>query len=347
VKNALFLLFFLVGSFGYAQLSLVQALAQSLANSPEMRIARANLAQAQALRKAQEADPSSPEDLLVRVRNADHLAGVRLEQTKLENLQNVLGVYLGIAEVQQSLELLGAQIILNTQSLEVAKSRLANKVGTPLEVSRAENAILVSQQQVKNTQSQLLVLSSRLRALLGLETAVEVSPSLKPLQQTAQQLLTVDLKAPNNLLSLPTIVEAQNGLTEAQLAVKLTDNDYTPELTKRETLTALSNAQLGLRATQQAAATSLADTLRAALDAKEQVQFKDRDLANTTESHRQSQIRLKAGIISGLQLQSSELELRSARFQLLQAQLSYLRALAALSVAAGIDVTGLTKGVVK
>lgn len=347
VNHLLFLLFlysflFSLSSLGFAQpLTLSQALTQSFANGPDMSIARANLAQAQANRKAQEADPSSPEDLLVRVQNAERLAQVRLENAGRETLQNVLGVYLGIVEVTQSLEVLQAQVTFNGRNLEVAKSRLTNKVGTPLDVSRAENTLAGSRQLVSNTQSQLPVLTSRLETLLGLNT--NANPTVAPLPEISERAL--DLRTLNNNLldRLPSVVEVRNGLAEAELAVKLTDNDYTPELTKREVLTARNNARLGLRAAEQSAAANLADAFRAALDAQQQIQIKSRDLINTTENHRQNQIRLNAGTISGLQLQGSELELRSARLQLLQAQFGYLRALAALSVAAGMDVTGLVK----
>lgn len=322
-------------------ISLTQALNQSFSTGPDMSIARANLAQAQANRKAQEADPSSPEDLLVRVRNAERLAQVRVEQAQRETLQNVLGVYLGMAEVQQSLEVLLAQVTFNGRNLEVARARLGNKVGTPLDVSRAENALAGSRQLVANTQSQLPVLTTRLETLLGLNA--NANPAVVPLGEVQERPL--DLRALSNGLldRLPSVVEVRNGLVEAELAVKLTDNDYTPELTKREALTLRNNARLGLRAAEQAAAANLADAFRAALDAQQQIQIKSRDLANASEGHRQNQIRLNAGTISGLQLQGSELELRSARLQLVQAQYAYLRALAALSVAAGLDVTGLVK----
>lgn len=322
-------------------ISLTQALNQSFSTGPDMSIARANLAQAQANRKAQEADPSSPEDLLVRVRNAERLAQVRVEQAQRETLQNVLGVYLGMAEVQQSLEVLLAQVTFNGRNLEVARARLGNKVGTPLDVSRAENALAGSRQLVANTQSQLPVLTTRLETLLGLNA--NANPAVVPLGEVQERPL--DLRALSNGLldRLPSVVEVRNGLVEAELAVKLTDNDYTPELTKREALTLRNNARLGLRAAEQAAAANLADAFRSALDAQQQIQIKSRDLANASEGHRQNQIRLNAGTISGLQLQGSELELRSARLQLVQAQYAYLRALAALSVAAGLDVTGLVK----
>ncbi|MDX2006137.1 MAG: TolC family protein [Meiothermus sp.] len=322
-------------------ITLTQALNQSFSTGPDMSIARANLAQAQANRKAQEADPSSPEDLLVRVRNAERLAQVRVEQAQRETLQNVLGVYLGIAEVQQSLEVLLAQVTFNGRNLEVARSRLGNKVGTPLDVSRAENTLAGSRQLVANTQSQLPVLTTRLETLLGLNA--NANPAVVPLGEVQERPLDLRTLSSGLLDRLPSVVEVRNGLVEAELAVKLTDNDYTPELTKREALTLRNNARLGLRAAEQAAAANLADAFRAALDAQQQIQIRSRDLANASEGHRQNQIRLNAGTISGLQLQGSELELRSARLQLVQAQYAYLRALAALSVAAGQDVTGLVK----
>ncbi|WP_241768752.1 hypothetical protein [Meiothermus taiwanensis] len=57
----------------------------------------------------------------------------------------------------------------------------------------------------------------------------------------------------------------------------------------------------------------------------------------------QSQAALRAGTISALQLQTDQVSLRSAEYALVQALGSYWRALAAFSVAAGQDFTGLVR----
>ncbi|WP_223299649.1 TolC family protein [Meiothermus taiwanensis] len=139
------------------------------------------------------------------------------------------------------------------------------------------------------------------------------------------------------------MLQAQQAVELAQLNVKLADNDYTPAVQLNTAKTSLENNLRTLQTAQQNAQTSLTNAYQAAQSAYKNIALAQANLANAQKVVEQSQAALRAGTISALQLQTDQVSLRSAEYALVQALGSYWRALAAFSVAAGQDFTGLVR----
>ncbi|MFC6919504.1 TolC family protein [Meiothermus taiwanensis] len=342
-KRFFWLLPMLIFSAGLAQnsLTLVQALAQAYSRGPTLQSAQATLQNANLQLAALKADPSTLIVALTQAEQNARLAQVNLEATRLAVMQSVVNAYTNLYEAQQNVALFQAQVALNQRNLEVARARQAAGNATALDVARAQTTLDSSRQSLTNAQSQIPVLAAQLAALLGLSDLgnVTVAPPPNP------PALEANLEALRNGLfeRLPSVLQAQQAVELAQLNVKLADNDYTPAVQLNTAKTSLENNLRTLQTAQQNAQTSLTNAYQAAQSAYKNIALAQANLANAQKVVEQSQAALRAGTISALQLQTDQVSLGSAEYALVQALGSYWRALAAFSVAAGQDFTGLVR----
>ena len=325
---------------GSTALSLPDAVTRALASGPDTTTSRANLQKAQANDKAVRADPTSLITDQVSAQQGLESAQVNLSSTKLTVLQTVVTQYLSIYEAEQREDLNAAQVNFYSRSLQIAQARLAAKVATQLDVTKAQNSLSTNQQELADARAQRPIAAAQLAKTLGLgQSAVTVkAPPAPPQLSATLASLQAGLDA-----RLPTLVVAANAVQTAQLQVKVSDNDYTPARTLQDAQTALSNAQRDLDSGRKAALTSLNDAYRAAQNAREQIGISASSLSAQQTTLNQAQAKLKAGTAAAIDVQNAQVQLLSAQFALTQAQDNFWKALAALSVAAGKDVTGLTQ----
>lgn len=345
MKRTLTVLFFGLLLLATAQatnsLTLTQALQRAYANGPSLQSAGATLQNATLQLNALKADPSTLVAALTQAQQNADIARVNLEATRIQVMQNVVNAYLGLYEGQENVELYQAQVALNQRNLEVAKARQSAGNATALDVARAQTTLDSSRQSLTNAQAQIPILSAQLATLLG----VSDLGNFKALAPPAAPVLQADIASLGKDLftRLASVMQAQQAVDLAQLNVKLADNDYTPAVTLTSARTTLENNQRTLKTTQQNAQTSLTNTYQAAQNAHKNIALAQATVANAQKVVDQDQVALKAGTISALQLQTDQVSLKSAQYSLIQAQNSYWKALAAFSVAAGQDFTGLVK----
>jgi outer membrane protein TolC len=330
-------------SFSLAQsqnLNLEQSLQLAFRQGPDLASQLTTLNNAKADFAAKEADPSTLIVPLTQAKNSAALEQARTDLKRLEVTQSVMTAYLNLLEGQENLKVLEAQVALDTRNLEVAKAKLATRNGTALDVAKAENALETSRQNLADAKAQIPILSSRLQTPLSLNNAALASgaPAFKE-----QKIDLAGLEA-NLDRRLPSLLQPRQSVELAELNVKLSDNDFTPVATLRDHKAQLENAGRTLATGRTTALTSLRDAHRQVLAALERVKIEASDLKNEEQSLAQDQTRFKSGTISRLQLQQSEVALLRARYAYLQAVNSYHKSLAALSVAAGVDVGGWAGG---
>ncbi|RIH82495.1 type I secretion outer membrane protein, TolC family [Meiothermus luteus] len=338
-----FLLLLLLLPTAYAQntLTLVQALAQAYRQGPALQSAQATLQNTTLQLNALKADPSTLIVALTQAEQNAKLAQVNLEATRLSVMQSVVNAYMSLYEAQQNVALYQAQVALNQRNLEVARARQAAGNATALEVARAQTTLDSSRQSLTTAQAQLPVLAAQLAALMGLSDLGNVTvapPPPTPALQADLEALRKDL-----FERLPSVLQAQQAVDLAQLNVKLADNDYTPAVQLNSAKLSLENNLRTLQTAQQNALTSLQNAYQAAQSAYKNIALAQANVANAQKLVEQSQAALRAGTISALQLQTDQVSLKSAEYALVQAVSAYWKALAAFSVAAGQDFTGLVR----
>ncbi|WP_216324674.1 TolC family protein [Deinococcus aestuarii] len=334
----------LASPFAAAQtvgLTLDSAVARALASGPDVTTARANLQKAQATLRATQADPSSIITTLTQAQQGAAAAEATLAGTKLGVAQTVITGYLAAYEAAGRITLNEAQVALDERTLQIARARLQARVATQLDVNRAQTTLNQDRQELADARASLPVLEAQLARTLGLNTGTDLRLAAPP----APPKLSVTLAGLQSGLEkrLPTLVQAAQGAEFAALQVRIADNDYTPARTLQDAQVALANARRDLEGAQRSANTGVRDAYRTAQDAAQRVDLARQTLANAQTTLSQAQARLRAGTAAAIDVQQAQVQAQQAGFGVTQAQNNLWRALAALSVASGTDVTGLVR----
>jgi outer membrane protein TolC len=331
-----------LGSLALAQqtaLTMDAAVKTAFSKGADIASSAQSLQTAQDDLRVAQADPTTLVVALTQSKQAVALAQTQLNASRITVLGNVATAYLNLYEAQQNLEILNAQVALDSRNLDVAKAKLAQNNGTALDVRKAETTLATSRQNLANGKAQLPTLSNRLEVLLGSDLKGDLTVADPP----AYKEVKYDLAALEKGLdaNYPSVQQAAQSVELQTLNVKLADNDYTPINTLTDAKSALASAQRSLDTARKNAVTTLRDSARNVTNTLEQVKIANTSLQNDADTLKQDQQRFKNGSISRVQLQTSELTVLRSQYALTQAQDNYFKALNALSSAAGVDVTGM------
>ncbi|BBN94107.1 transporter, TolC [Deinococcus grandis] len=317
-------------------LSAGSAVSAALTTSSDVKTSQANLDKAQAASRAAQADPSTLVAAKLNAANAEKLAQAQVRAAKLSALQSTVGAYTALLEAQENVELQTLQVQVDTRGVQVTQVKLGIGNATTLDVTNAQNTLAASTQTLADARAQLNLAAAKLGTLTGLGNSVRAGSAV-----TAPKLSVTLASLQGGLDRLTSLVGAANDVASATLNVKLADNDFTPARTLQDAKTALANAQRSQDSAQKAAGQTLASAYQAAQNAYELQQVALSREAAAQKTYTQDSARLKSGTISAVELQSTQLTLKKAQYSRLQAQNNVTEALAALSVAAGQNLTGI------
>ena len=342
VKHAFTVSLLLVGALAAAQVSatsLESAVKTAFAKGAELASSTQTLQTARSDLNKLQSDPTTLVVSLTQGQQAVTLANVQLASSRITVLGNVTTAYLNLYEAQQNLEVLTAQVALETRNLEVTKAKLAQKNGTELDVRKSENTLSNAKQNLANQKAQLPTLSNKLEVLLGSDLKGDLTVADPPAFKEVKYDLANLEKSLDT--SLPTVLQAVQSLELAALNVRLADNDYTPSNTLSDAKDSQTTARRNLETARKNGFTNLRDAARNVASTLEAIRIARVSLQNDSDSLKQDQQRFKNGSLSRVQLQSSEVAVLKSAYSLTQAQNSYTKALNALSLAAGQDITGV------
>lgn len=312
-----------------------QAVSAALSSNAEVKTAQANLDKASAANKAAQSDPSTLVAAKLSASNAAALASAQVRAAKLNTLQSTVSAYTALLEAQENVSLQTMQLRNDQKAVEVAqvKQRVGN--ATALDVQNAQNTLAASTQTLSDAKAQVTLAKTKLATLTGLSGVTAAgAPNAPKLSTSLSKLQT-------GLTRLTSLVSSQNDLSAAQLNVKLASNDFTPARTLSDAKTAQANAQRSLDSVKKAASQTLASAYQAAQNSYQLLSVAQSKEAAALRSYNQDSARLRSGTISAVELQTTQLALKKAQYARIQAQNNVLEALAALSVAAGQNLTGL------
>ncbi|WP_105318305.1 TolC family protein [Thermus tenuipuniceus] len=289
--------------------------------------------------RALEADPSTLIQSLTQARQALALAELQVQAGRLSLLQSLLAAYTNLHEAQENEKVLEANRALAARNLAVVRAQRQAGNATDLDVAKAEAALRSAELAWKNAQGQRPALVKALEAVLGVVLSQE--PKLFPLPEPKLSDLSLDSLKEGLQNRLPSLLQAKQAVELAELQVSLADNDYTPRLTLEKARSSLETARRNQGNTLAQALSALESAYAQVQAAWGQVLTAQEALANQEKTLGVARRSFQAGTISLLQLEQEEAGRFQAQYSLLQAQNAYWRALAALSVAAGQDLTGL------
>ncbi len=340
-----------VAAFALSAVTIAQNTAQKLSLERVVQIAfsenldiknAANaLTQAAATFKARNADPTALITDVLQARQAADLAKVNLSAARLEVVSDAVSEFLNLSENIENSELLTAQVKLLERNFEITKARLKTRTATTVDVQRAETELNGARQQLSNARAQRPIIAARLGRLLGLAKTEEPQIANAPKMQIrvlnlAQLEAALDERAPQ-------VVQAAQAVEFAELIAQVSDNDYTPEQDQRKAQTDFENARRALATTTRRATNQLRDAVRTAADALEGAKVAAQNAETAQRTLLNDRVKLQNGLIARVQLEASELNARRAAFDATRAANDYWRALAGVSLAAGVDVTELVK----
>ncbi|GGJ51891.1 TolC family protein [Deinococcus roseus] len=346
MKNATVVVVSLALGAGFAQaaptLNYSDVLKLALEKGSDLASQKSTLDTAKANLVALTADSSTLITPLTQAQQSVQLENLRLSFVKLQVVQNVLSAYLGVLEAQENLNVLKAQVDLNQMSLDVAKAKLATKNATQLDVSKAQNTLNSSQQDLKNAQASFPVLQEKLNAY--------TAGSLPDSYIVSQPKFDLKLQKLDELLkgsteNLPTLLQAMQSVALNTMTVQFSDNDYTPKNTLDSAKASLENAQRNLSTLKTSSTTSIKDAFQSLNNALEKSKAASEDLKTSQATLAQDQVKYKNGQISRYSLKQTETSVLSSEQSVLQAQDSYLKAVASLAVASGTDALNVIGGV--
>ncbi len=320
-----------------ATTSLNAAVQASLSAGADVRTAQANLDKAAASLKATLADPSALVAAQLQAQQAADLAAVQLQAARLGNVQNTVNAYTVLFTAQKEVALSTLQVQSDTKNQQVVQVKLGVKNATALDLKNAQSSLSASTQNLADAGAQVNIAAQKLVVLTGLPAATRASglPQI-PALKASQTSLVAGLNK-----RLPSVVQAQQATDLAQLNVTLADNDFTPAQTLSSARVTLANAQRTLESAGKNATTALSSAYQAAANAQQLFGVAVQKEANAQTNYQQNQTRLASGLISSVDLLASQLTLAQAQQNRVAAQASALNTLAALSVAAGTDLTGI------
>lgn len=325
----------LPAALAQSEVGVPAAVTAALSNNADVKTAQANADKASAAAAAALADPSTLVAARLAAQNSLTQAQAQLRGARLTTLQSTINAYTALLEAQENVELQTLQTQVDSKAVQVAQVKLKIGNATTLDVQNAQTTLSGSQQDLADARAQVNLASTRLGTLTGVSNARAVAGV------TAPKLSVTLAELQKNLGRLSSVVGAAGTVAEAQLAVKLADNDFTPARTLQDARTALANANRSLDSAEKAAAQTLASAYQSAQSTYELLKVAGSRETAAQNTYTQNAARLKSGTISAVDLQSSQLALKKAQYARLQAQNNVLEALASLSVASGQNLTGI------
>ena len=342
VSHAFTISLLLAGAIGLAQVSaatLEVLLKTAFAKGADVASSTQTLQTARSDLAKLRSDPTTLVLALTQGQQAVTRSTVHLNASRITALGNVTTAYLNLYEAQQNIEVLTAQVALESRNLDVQKAKLAQTNGTQLDVRKSENTLANAKQSLANQKAQLPTLSNKLEVLLGSDLKGDLTVADPPaFKEVKVDLATFEKNLDTNL---PSVVQAAQSLELAALNVKLADNDYTPSNTLTDAKSSQTTAQRNLETARKNGVTNLRDAGRNVSSTLEAIRLARVSLQNDTDSLKQDQQRYKNGSISRVQLQTSEVAVFKSAYSLTLAQDSYTKALNTLSSNAGQDITGM------
>jgi outer membrane protein len=345
MKNTLIVTALLLSGLALAQnaQTLEASLKTALQNGNDIANSRASLETARADLRVKQGDPTTLVAQMLQSNQSVELEEVRFNAKRIEVMSNTATAYYNLFEMQENIEVLQAQLLLDTRNLEVAQAKLNQKNGTELDVRKAQNTVASSKQNLANAQAQIPTLSNKLEAILGLSLKGDLRVAAPPkFAESKFDLGKLEAGLDKNVAS---VLQSAQSVETQELNVRLADNDYTPANTLRDAKTNLETAKRNLETARKNAITNLRDAGRNVSNSLETVKLRQTDLQNDQDSLKQDQTRFKNGTISRVQLQQTEVSAKRSEYNLATAQNSYAKALNSLSSNAGVDVSNMLEKV--
>lgn len=302
-------------------ITLDEAYAIALENSPKIRMARLELEDARlAYEQTRSTALMRPDPIaLLQAESAYTLAERNLALTMDQVRLEVAEAFLGVLRVENLMDVVRGSLALAERQLAIAESRFQVGSAARVETIRAAN-------QVSSVRANLLELEgNRQLALMAFRMGIGL-PLNAPVVPKAEELgpveIDVDLEADllfarQNRLE---ILRAENAVEVARKQVELTTNDYTPPLARARAELGVARAQEGLAQAVDGIELEIRRLYQSLLDSQRRLDVLAQAIAEAEETLAITEEMYAAGV-------ATDVEVLGAQTALTQAQTDYVNTL--------------------
>lgn len=319
-----------------SHLSLEEAIAIALSESPQVRTARLELEDARlALGQNRSTSLIRPDPIA----SFQAESNLELAMRNLTLVQNAVRLdvaesFLSVLRLQNLMDVVRESLALADRQRSIAQSRFEVGAAAEVEITRAANQVNMTQINLLQMEGnrELALLSFRMG--LGLPLSADVAP----LDQSVEpQQLAVDLEADLEfaLRNRLEILRAQNGVEMARRQVQLSDNDYTPAIALERAKVGLQQAEEGLRQARTGIEIEIRQIHNALKDSERRLQVLLDVIEESRTTLQITEEMYTAGVSTDIEVLGAQASLSEAQtnyvdtlFDLLTAQVRYVHATA-------------------
>ncbi|MEA4883739.1 MAG: TolC family protein [Clostridia bacterium] len=229
--------------------------------------------------------------------------------------------YYNLVTAQERMGIMRRSEEQTRESLRIVRLKSEAGLASKMDVMSAEIALERAAAETVSAENQLELAQLALKQTLGVDLGmpVVVVDSAQPIAGE------VDYEAAlaRSLKSRPEIVQAREALEIAQLEVGFADNEYTPELTKRQLNNALEQARLAAAKSEQGVRVEVRRMYLSLEESRRAISIASAAAKQAEESYRIMKLRYEHGMEIANSLLGAQLGLTQARLAELQAVMNY------------------------
>lgn len=256
-----------------------------------------------------------------RAENARKNAARALAAKRQDLMLDVDSAYYALVAAREKLAIRQKAEEQAKESLRIVKLKFDSGLASKLEVLAAEIQLARASSEACSAQNDLEMAELGLKQMVGVDLATRVIAldSAVPLKGD------VDFEeglAPA-LANRPEIMQAREALEIAELEVKFSDNDYTPDLTKRLNRNNLEKARIQLEEVRRAVYVETRRLYLAVRGAEEAMKIASAAAGQAEENYRVMKLRYEYGMEIANSLLGAQVDLTEAKLGALQAIMNY------------------------
>jgi len=229
--------------------------------------------------------------------------------------------YYDLVTAQERMEIMRRSEEQTRESLRIVCLKSEAGLASKMDVMSAEIALERAVAETISAENQLELAQLALKQTLGIDLGVSVVAvdSARPIAGE------VDYEAAvvRSLASRPEIVKAREALEIAQLEVGFADNEYTPELTKRQLNNALEQARLAAAEAEQGVRVEVRRMYLSLEESRRAISIASASAKQAEENYRIAKLRYEHGMEIANSLLGAQLSLTQAKLAELQAVMNY------------------------
>lgn len=256
-----------------------------------------------------------------RAENARKNAARALAAKRQGLMLDVDSAYYALVAAQERLAIRQKAEEQAKENLRIVKLKFDSGLASKLEVLAAEIQLARASSDVRSAQNDLEMAALGLKQVLGIDLGARVVAvdSAVPVGGDVDFEKGLALA----LESRPEIVQARETLEIAELEVKFSDNDYTPELTKRLNQNSLEKARIQLDEVRRAVYVETRRLYLAVRGAEEAMKIAAAAAEQAEENYRVMKLRYEYGMEIASSLLGAQVDLTEAKLGALQAVMNY------------------------